>query len=222
MRDHCPRLAILLLALALLPITALAAEEAFFATPVTAPEQGVLVVASPEMPDPRFWQAVILLLTHGEEGTLGLIVNRPTDIPLTEAVPDLDEAAAARHLLYFGGPVAVDTLLFLLRSDDSPAAAQHVLDNVYASGDQRILQQLLARGAPASELRIYVGHAGWAPGQLDAELLGGSWLLFRAPAGVVFHQDSASLWDQFMRLRGPEGLMVRNSRYRPRTASVNK
>lgn len=129
--------------------------------PDLAPEKGVFLVAEPQVEGPIFRQSVVLLLAHGDQGTLGLVVNRPTRLPLLQALPDVAQADKGSRNLYFGGPVGVDNLIFLFRSDDEQTGASHVTDDVYFSGDRQLLQKVIgSRGS--DRLRIYVGHSGWA------------------------------------------------------------
>lgn len=186
--------------------------------PVTKPAQGVFLVATREMPDPRFQHSVILLLAHSEEGTLGIIVNRPTQIRLSDAVPDLEPGGKEKHWLFFGGPVAVDTLLFLVRGTNPPGQASRVLADIYMSADRPTLEQLLANGQPTDTLRIYFGHAGWAPGQLDAELVTGSWELFQADPEAVFSSDPNGVWEKFM--GQSRRLMVRGPPFEERSGTA--
>jgi putative transcriptional regulator len=165
--------------------------------PVTSPAQGVFLVASRQMPDPRFQRSVILLLTHGEEGTLGLIINRPTSLPLSEALPELGRGGK-KHRLFFGGPVAMNTLMFLIHSKIPPAHATPVLEDVYVSANRAALEQILGTSKSAAEIRLYFGHAGWAPGQLNAELATGSWQLFQADVETLFHEQLDTLWEKFI------------------------
>lgn len=179
--------------------------------PLDAPAKGVFLVASRDMPDPRFQRSVIVILHHGEEGTLGVIVNRPTDVLLSEAMPEL-EGAGQDHALFFGGPVAMETLLFVARSETPPEQVAHVIEDVYWSGNRTALEEMLASGKPDSELRVYFGRAGWSPGQLDAELTDGSWHLFQADSETLFDQDPANLWPLFMEPGGQGWIMVKAGR----------
>lgn len=179
------------------------------AVPVDKPETGVFLVASRQMPDPRFQHSVILLLNHGKDGTLGLIINRPTGISLSEAVPELKHFDRKRHFLFFGGPVAINTLLFLIRSEKPPAHAISVLDNIYASGDSKTLEQVLRKAKSTNQLRLYFGHAGWAPGQLNAELARGSWHLFQAKPATIFHDQPDILWEKFIEKSKAQQIIVK-------------
>jgi putative transcriptional regulator len=158
------------------------------------PGRGVFLVAEDEIEGGPFYQSVVLLLSHGKDGTLGLIVNRVTRMRLSEALPDLDVGEPSPRL-YFGGPVGLEGLLVLFRSDGPPPNADRVMENVYYSGDRSVLEELVKGGKRSDELRVFVGHSGWAPGQLDAELRRGSWYVRRADPLNVFHPEPERLWD---------------------------
>jgi putative transcriptional regulator len=139
-----------------------------------------------------FTASVIVLVDHGEHGSLGLIVNRPIGMKLTELLPELparDEPA------FLGGPVARDQLLLLVRGDP-PAVSAPVLDGVHVSGSRDTLRALLEAPPAKSEFRAYVGYAGWAAGQLESEIARGDWLVAPGDAASVFTRDPAGLWEQ--------------------------
>ena len=165
-----------------------------------APAGGVFLVAKNEIEGGPFYQSVVLLLAHSEKGTLGLIVNRTTEVPLSEALPELGRETS--HELYFGGPVELSGLLYLFRSSEPPEQpelvddADHVMGDVYYSGDRELLEELMDTDKKTDELRLFIGHSGWAPGQLDAELVRGSWDLVRADAFTVFGKDPETMWHE--------------------------
>ncbi|MFO1433838.1 MAG: YqgE/AlgH family protein [Candidatus Competibacteraceae bacterium] len=163
---------------------------------ITQPAAGVILVASRRMLDHRFRHAVILLLAHDDEGTVGLIINRPTDLSLADALPELSEQGAG-HRLFFGGPVALNTLMFLVRNPVPLAQATRVLDDIYVSSDRGTLEQLLGKRT-AVVMRLYFGYAGWGPGQLNAELANGSWQLFQTDADTLFQDQGDTLWEKFI------------------------
>jgi putative transcriptional regulator len=183
------------------------------------PTQGMLLVASPGMADPRFKEAVVLLLEHGREGTLGVIINRATKLTLARVLPDLDVPGKDRHKLFFGGPVGLNMLLFLIRSEDPPGGAENVVTDVYYSADRATLEGLLARRAGVDTLRLYVGHSGWAPGQLATEIAHGDWSLVPGDAPILFEKDIETIWPDLMDRLWPPGMFIEVSPSRAFTVS---
>ena len=158
------------------------------------PDKGVFLVAKPKIDGGPFAHSVVLILAHGDSGTLGVIVNRASDVPLEDALPELKSERKPGHSLHFGGPVGLDGLLFLFKSDEPIEDADQVMDHVYYSGGRNVLESLLDEGKGPEELRVYLGHAGWAPGQLRDEIARGDWDLVRADAFTVFSKDPKTLW----------------------------
>lgn len=159
-----------------------------------APAAGTFLVAKSEIESGPFHQSVVLLMVHNDQGTLGLIVNRASDVPLAEALPEIGSDTS--HTLYFGGPVALTGLIYLIKSNEPPDNADHVVDDVYYSGDRDLLKELIEAETPSDELHLFLGHAGWAPGQLDAELVRGSWDVVPADGFTIFGKDPATIWHE--------------------------
>ena len=176
------------------------------------PAKGMFLVAKPEIDGGPFHRSVVLLLYHDERGTLGVIVNRTTEIPVGEALPEL-EGKAFGHQLFFGGPVALSGLLFVFRSTETPegADANAVVGNIYFSGDRERLETLLDGGKPVGELNLFLGHSGWSKGQLDAEILRGSWDVLPADASQIFEMDRDTMWSKLSK----SGLSARLSSLDP-------
>ena len=177
-----------------------------------APAKGTFLVASPRMADPRFGYSVILLLEHGEDGSLGLIINQATKIPLSRVLPDLDVAGNDEHKLYLGGPVGRDTLIYLTRREAPPERSSHLMSDVYFGGDRVVLEQLLKEKKDANELRLFSGHSGWAPGQLASELARKDWKVLPADAYTVFERDLDQLWLDLIQYLSPREDVVRDNR----------
>ncbi len=165
--------------------------------PAMEPAVGVMLVANRSMPDPRFWQTIILLTQHDDTGTVGIVINRPTAVTLADVAPEFAMPQAKHHVIYFGGPVALHTLSFFVRRK-GVANTEAVLEGVYRGHQPATLTQLLASEIAAHELRLYAGYAGWAPGQLAAEIKAGGWRLFMADPDWVFHEAPDHLWEEFM------------------------
>ena len=172
------------------------------------PEKGIFLVATAGMQDPRFRRSVVLLLEHGENGTLGLIVNKVTEISLPQVLPDLKDSGQESNLLFFGGPVGLDGILFLTRNAEPPERAEHVMEDVYYSGDRNLLKEFLKQNKGAGELRVFLGNSGWSPGQLAAEIAEGAWRLVRGDSDTLFERDLDDLWPDLIGPPAPSPFMV--------------
>lgn len=168
----------------LLPAAASAAE---------VPAQGKLLVATELVEGELFAETVVLLLFYDETGAFGLVVNRPTDVSPDELLADEEGIADYDGTLFWGGPVQMDSLRALLRTDEPPEEAEKILDSVYLVSLEDALQ--MGPTDPA-RLRLYIGYAGWAPGQLDYELARGSWRVVPATDELVFAEAPRELWKQ--------------------------
>jgi putative AlgH/UPF0301 family transcriptional regulator len=122
---------------------------------------GVFLYASPALGDPNLAESVVLLVP----GSMGLIVNRPTRVPVREAIRELAETRGLELPLYEGGPVQTDVVLALVRSAKTLANAHRVLPDVQLSAEPRRWKTLARDDEAASRLRVYAGYAGWGPGQ---------------------------------------------------------
>ena len=182
----------------------------------------MFLVAKRALDDSHFGQSVVYLVTHGEDGTLGLIVNRSSGISLSEAVPGIEDKQATAHALYYGGPVGLPMILMLVRSESVTEGMEHVANDVYISSDRRVLDEVLAAKKPGSEVRFYIGHSGWAAGQLDFELERGSWHVVAADTDAIFSGKTGSLWDRLIERLEPRGIQVDNRPSLPILAFATK
>jgi putative transcriptional regulator len=160
------------------------------AKPLTA----ILLVARAELPDTNFADSVVLVMNNLGPAPAGVIINRPTHVAVSELFPDVKRLAQVRDKVYFGGPVEFRSVWFLFRAATPPAHAIQACDGVYLSGNRQLLVQLLSREKPMDGLRIFVGHSGWAPGQLEAEIDRGDWTLERAESDAIFNGKSEHPW----------------------------
>ena len=173
--------------------TVLGADEA---APQREAPNGALLVARPGLLDPNFRQTVVLVTQRPDGSTVGVILNRPTQLELAPLVPGLP-AGNYKDALYFGGPVMHRSVVAVFESAEAPASsAFHVLRGIYLSMHQDNIAQLLRSGA--ARYRIYVGFAGWAPGQLESEFAREGWYALPADPQVVFRSDTRGLWEELV------------------------
>lgn len=200
------------------PLPATIAPELPFSG-IAQPAPGTFLVSRRSLDGTYFGQTVIYLVEHDAQGSLGLIVNRSSEIPLGDALSDIDPGQAAAHRLYYGGPVEPAKIMMLLRGQSAASGALRVDASVYFSTDREVLDAALAANKTASEIRLYLGYAGWAAGQLNYELKRGSWFVVAASADAVFSDESDSLWQRLIERLEPEGIEVRQ-RHRQQTETA--
>lgn len=152
----------------------------------TAQMNALLLVATDDLQDGIFGGSVVLVMNNLGPAPVGLIVNRPTQIPVGRIFPEMKALEAVPDRVYFGGPVDVDSIWFLVRSASPLEHASVTCPGVYVSASRTLLLTLLARRNPMENLRIFAGHAGWGPGQLQTEITEGAWRMEKADAARVF------------------------------------
>lgn len=160
---------------------------------------GDLLVATPEMRDPRFARAVIYLVRHDGGGAQGFVVNRPIgEVPLAQFLErmGMDSAGATGVIrLHAGGPVDPLRVFVLHTSDYAGGGTEAVKDGVSITSSPDILGAM-ARGKGPRRARMLLGYAGWAPGQLEAEIEAGGWLRAAADEAMLFDEDHDRKWEQ--------------------------
>src|SRR5215469_9479104 len=144
---------------------------------------GKLLVSARGLSDPNFAESVVLLIRYDQDGALGLIINRRTQAAISKVLKDVDTAKRGSDPVYLGGPVELDAVFALLRSQKKPDEGTSILDEVYLVSSKAPLEKALATGPGASDLRVYLGYAGWDVGQLENEVKLGGWWIFKASAG---------------------------------------
>ena len=156
----------------------------------------ILLVARGDIRDPNFKDSVVLVMNNIGPAPAGVIINRPTSIAVSRLFPDIERLAQAGDKVYFGGPVEIDMVSFLVRADVAPENATEVVDGVYISTNRELLRKLLGRDKPMEGLRIFIGYSGWGPGQLEAEIARGDWTLAAAEAGAIFGRKPERPWPE--------------------------
>src|SRR5262249_54337847 len=152
--------------------------------------RGQLLIAGPGLVDPNFWRTVVLVGEHSEEGALGVVLNRPSETSVEEAVPELAALADGMGTVHVGGPVQSSAIVVLADFADPDSTRSLVLDSIGFLSTEVEPESL----GELRRARVYVGYAGWRPGHLDGQLADGSWIVEPARAGDVFTSDLEVLW----------------------------
>lgn len=160
---------------------------------------GVFLVAQPSLTESTFRRTVILITQRPDGGSLGVIINRPTEVALREAFPKHEHIAAQAQPLYFGGPVQPATLLFLVRSATPPPQGIAILRDIYLTTDADWVDSALATGRVITAMRAFAGHSGWAPRQLRSEMERQGWYILPADSETLFDSARDGLWSELVR-----------------------
>ena len=173
---------------------------------------GQILIAEPFLADPNFARAVILLCEHGAEGSVGFILNKPTDLTLGDLLPELYTPLLNINQ---GGPVQLDTLHMLHRSPEAFGGNQ-IIPGVYWGGSYEALQESIKENEyQPIDLKLFVGYAGWAPGQLEKELEEGSWMIADLSPRLLFETEPDNIWKSSIRLLGKEFSYLANMPLNP-------
>jgi putative transcriptional regulator len=155
---------------------------------------GKILAASMKSHDADFAQTVILIVRHDRQATVGLFLNHPLSIPLSEVYPELK---GAQLKLYAGGPLTIG-IRALYRSRSKPAEAARIFEDVSLISTKTLLGKMVAEGAPSNVFRVYAGYTGWSPGQLEGEVDRGLWHVFAGEAGLVFDSHPETVWSRLI------------------------
>jgi len=161
---------------------------------------GTILLAEPFMMDPNFKRTAVLLVDHGDDGSIGFILNRESDVRIDELVDDFPEFDAP---VYVGGPVGRDTVHYLHRKGDLLEGSDEVVKGVFWGGDYERLKFLVRQQLiDPRDIRFFVGYSGWSDDQLEQELSLGSWVTAYMDANYLFKSPSDTLWSQVMDHKG--------------------
>lgn len=192
-RRLCALVVVLTLAGAAVRTTA----EADDARPDTDSLAGRLLVAAPEMPDPRFAETVIYMIEHDDSGAMGLVVNRPMGtLPLTDLLSELGldgDDVTGEMRVHYGGPVERGQG-FVLHSADYVGKDTRVVDKRFAVTARGDILRDIASGAGPRQALVVFGYAGWGAGQLEGEIARGGWITIPADEALVFGDDDDAKW----------------------------
>ncbi len=176
--------------------------------PTSLPTTGSLLLAEPFLVDTCFKRSVVLLTEHDKNGTIGFILNKPTDLKINNAVEDFPEFDA---LLYFGGPVDTETLFYVHTLGNKLTGARKICEGVYWGGDYDQLKLMVdTKQVKPAQIRFYAGYSGWDPMQINDELEDQAWIVTKSTPGFTFYETPRRLWSAVLKSMGDEYAMMAN------------
>ncbi len=172
---------------------------------MSEPRAGMLVVATPQLTDPSFRRSVVLLLQADvDDGALGLVLNRPTGTDVEQVLPGWEALSAAPPVVFTGGPVSPSSAICLgqARLATTPVGAFASLEGLPVLGTVDLDAEPEPLATTVARVRVFAGYAGWAAGQLEAEIAEGSWFVLDALPADAFAVDPDLLWRQVLLRQG--------------------
>lgn len=160
--------------------------------------EGRILVADRYLEDPNFAETVILVVRYNRDGAMGLMLNRRTTVSISRVLKPMKEAAGHDDPIFLGGPVESTGVFGVLRTAEKPEGAKQVSSGVYLLEAKESIQKILAGSATSNSFRVYLGYAGWGPGQLESEARQGAWKTIAGNAERIFDRDPDTLWTRLI------------------------
>ncbi|HJY62617.1 MAG TPA: YqgE/AlgH family protein [Ignavibacteria bacterium] len=181
------------------------------------PEKGKILISEPFLLDPNFKRTIILLTEHGEEGSLGFVMNKPTDHYIHKLVEDFPEFDSK---VFYGGPVQLNMLQFIYRADAPFVESSiEILPGLYWGGSFDILKDMIEAGTVSpGDFRFFLGYSGWGEEQLNDELCANSWIVANASLDNIFSDEPDKLWREILKGMGKKFAILASF---PENPSVN-
>jgi len=178
------------------------------------PVAGRFLISEPFMHDLNFRRSVVLLVEHGDKGSLGFVLNRQLDITINEVVENLPPLSAP---VFMGGPVEQSTLHYVHRLGEQPTGSRKVYEGVYWGGNFEELKEqiILGRVAPG-DILFFIGYSGWSPGQLKDELERKSWIVAPEDPNFIFRDTYDDMWRSVLKTLGDKYRIISNYPVDPR------
>jgi putative transcriptional regulator len=162
------------------------------------PAKGKFLVAARKLIDPNFLQTVVLLFDYHQDGAMGVIINRPIEMKLSEVFKDIKELQERTDTVFSGGPVMPSQLLLLVRTVARPEGSLRVLQDVYVASQLELIGQVIKNEENGDRFRVYSGYAGWGRGQLDQEIKRGDWHVLPADSDTIFNKAPSEIWPELI------------------------
>jgi putative transcriptional regulator len=172
--------------------------------------RGKLLLSSPSLVDPNFRKTVVLIAHHDDDGAMGLVLSRPSEVSAAEAVPLLEGLPGAQGPVFVGGPVQPHAFMVLAEFDDVEDSVAPIFDRIgFMSADAEPETLSIQR------VRLFAGYAGWGAGQLEAELEEPAWIVVEAEPADPFADDPDALWREAVARAGGSVLLMKSMPYDP-------
>jgi len=166
------------------------------------PGRGKILISEPLLMDYYFKRSVVLLAEHNDEGTFGVIMNKPLSVKLNEVIKDFPDFDSE---IYLGGPVQSDSLFFIHTLGDKIEGSQEIIDGIYWGGEMEAIKEMIALNLiKPDEIRFYIGYSGWSPKQLDEELVKNSWVVSLVQASYLLNTNPNNLWKSSLEKLGED------------------
>ncbi len=180
------------------------------------PTTGRILISEPFLNDPNFKRTIILLAEHGEDGSVGFILNKPTGYNIHEVIEDFPRFDAP---IYYGGPVQLNTLQFIYKGEEIIDGSVEIIPGVYWGGSFDLLKAVISSGSvSADDFRFFLGYSGWSEGQIDEEIELNSWIIAETNAEDIFSKDADNLWRDILKSMGKKFAILASF---PENPSVN-
>ncbi|QDT31216.1 YqgE/AlgH family protein [Thalassoglobus polymorphus] len=162
------------------------------------PLRGKFLVAGDQLRDPTFFKSVVLIVEHGPDGSMGLVINHPSPFTVSHALQGNFDLPENQELVYVGGPVEPEALFVVHNSSALDPSEMPIVENVYMGSSAEVFEDILQVAIEDPQeliYRVFAGCSGWGPGQLEGELARGDWTVVPADEETVFQPDPYSIWD---------------------------
>jgi putative transcriptional regulator len=180
------------------------------------PATGKILISEPFLIDPNFKRTIILLAEHGEDGSIGFVLNKPTEYKIHEIIEDFPSFDA---VVYYGGPVQLNILQFIYKGKEIIDGSIEILPGLFWGGSFDLLKTLIeANSVSAEDFRFFIGYSGWTDGQIDEEMEMNSWIVAEAGVDDIFSHDPDNLWRDILKSMGKKFAILASF---PENPSVN-
>jgi putative transcriptional regulator len=185
---------------ALLLVALLLTTQSFAAPPQLEPKKGRFLVATDKLAHSSFKETVIFVTHYSSRGATGIAINRPANIPMNEAFPSVKELKNIDDTIFLGGPVKTDGIFVLMKTKRPHAGMREVVDNIYFTVGIDAVIHGVPKSVEGESTRAYAGYSGWAPGQLQAEIERGDWIIVEADPGIIFDEKTDTIWKHLTKI----------------------